>query len=213
MAKPTILLQLDTDARPSVFDSIVAIDAGVDYLLPFGNVQPDMVRSLVYGTIFTRGVDDLKHTAIFVGGSDVTAGETLLREIQQTFFGPLRVSLMLDSNGANTTAAAAVLAASRQIPLAGTRVLVLASTGPVGSRLVNLLASCGSIVRVASRSRERADALCRAVALRIPHAKLESAATESSSISTVLDGVQVIISAGARASRCYRNRPDWRARP
>ena len=38
-------------------------------------VQVSQVRDLVYGAMFTRGVDDLQHTAIFVGGSDVSAGE------------------------------------------------------------------------------------------------------------------------------------------
>jgi hypothetical protein len=30
MSKPKILVQLDTDAQPSVFDSVVAIETGVD---------------------------------------------------------------------------------------------------------------------------------------------------------------------------------------
>ena len=33
MAKAKILVQLDSDPLPSVFDSVVAIDAGVDQLL------------------------------------------------------------------------------------------------------------------------------------------------------------------------------------
>ena len=48
MSKPTILLQLDTDAQPSVFDSVVAIDAGVTQLLRHGDVSPDTLRDLVY---------------------------------------------------------------------------------------------------------------------------------------------------------------------
>ncbi len=197
MAKSKILLQLDTDSRPSVFDAVVAIDAGVEHLLQYGGVAPEHARNLVYGTIFTRGIDDLHNTAIFIGGSDVAAGEALLREVQQTFIGPMRVSVMLDSNGANTTAAATVLAAARHVPLPESRVLVLASTGPVGSRVVNLLATAGTIVRVASRSMERAEGLCRIISARIPHARLEPVATESAAMSTVMAGVQVVISAGA----------------
>ena len=30
--KPKILVQLDTDPQPSVFDGVVAVDAGVDQL-------------------------------------------------------------------------------------------------------------------------------------------------------------------------------------
>ena len=109
--KPTILVQLDTDAQPSVFDAVVAVDAGVQHLFRHGGVTPENVRDLVYGTIFTRGPADLKHTAIFVGGSNVPAGEAILDVIKKTFFGPFRVSVLFDGNGSNTTAAAAVLTA------------------------------------------------------------------------------------------------------
>src|SRR5207253_6917612 len=106
-----ILLCLDTDAQPSVFDAVVAVDAGVAQLLRHGGVTPKAVRDLVYGAMFTRGPAELKNTAIFIGGSDVAAGEELLTKVRDCFFGPMRVSVMLDSNGANTTAAAAVLCA------------------------------------------------------------------------------------------------------
>lgn len=197
MAKPKVLLQLDTDPTPSAFDAMVAIDSGVEHLLQYGGVEPDHVRNLVYGAIFTRGIDDLHNTAIFIGGSDVVAGEALLREVQHIFIGPMRVSVMLDSNGANTTSAATVLAAARHLPLAASRVLVLAATGPVGSRVVHLLAAAGATVRVASRSLERAEALCRTIAARVSHARLEPAATESTTMSSVLQGVEGVISAGA----------------
>ena len=47
----------------------------------------------------------------------------------------LRVSILLDANGANTTAAAAVRAAARHLELKGTPALVPAATGPVGQRV------------------------------------------------------------------------------
>ena len=113
--RPKILIQLDGDSQASIFDAVVAIDAGVDQLLRHHGVRPEQVRSLVYGAMFTRGVDQLHRTAVFVGGSDVTAGEALFAEVCRTFFGPMRVSVMFDSNGANTTAAAAVLAAESHV--------------------------------------------------------------------------------------------------
>src|SRR5580693_4342191 len=158
MSKPSILLQLDTDPRPSVFDSVVAIDSGVEHLLRHGGIAPAAVRDLVYGTIFTRGPSDLLRTAIFIGGSNVGVGEALLAAVQKTFFGPMRVSVMLDSGGANTTAAAGVLAAKRHLPLSGAEALVLAATGPVGARVVRLLANQGARVRVGSRDKARAEA-------------------------------------------------------
>src|SRR3954453_20550993 len=111
-----ILLCLDSDPQPSVFDAVVAVDAGVDQLLRHGNVKPEAVRDLVYGARFTRGPADLKNTAVFIGGADVAAGEQLLAKMRECFFGSMRVSVMLDSNGANTTAAAAVLSARKHIP-------------------------------------------------------------------------------------------------
>ena len=63
-----VLLQLDTDEHPSPFDAIVAHDAGVDVLLSHGGVKPEDVRALVQDAFFTRGVDDLKTMAVWVGG-------------------------------------------------------------------------------------------------------------------------------------------------
>ena len=54
-----ILLQLDGDPQPSSFDSIVAIDAGVEHLLRYGSVQATSVDSLVHGAMFTRGGESL----------------------------------------------------------------------------------------------------------------------------------------------------------
>ena len=141
--KPTILVQLDTDPQPSVFDGVVAVDAGVDHLFRHGGVRPESVRDLVYGALFTRGTADLGPTALFIGGSDVAAGEAVLKEVQKTFFAGFRVSVLLDSNGANTTAAAAVLAALEGSggQLDGVAAAVLAATGPVGQRVARLLGS------------------------------------------------------------------------
>jgi methylenetetrahydrofolate/methylenetetrahydromethanopterin dehydrogenase (NADP+) len=198
MSKPKILLQLDTDAQPSVFDSVVAIDAGVEHLLRHSGITASNVRERVHGAIFTRGPADLRSTAVFVGGSDVAAGEAVLKEIRTSFFGPLRVSVLLDPNGANTTAAAAVWAAAKHVTLAGARALVLAATGPVGQRVVRLLARQGAVVSAASRSAARAQAVCDAVAAQVPGAKLTAHACSSDSeAQAALEGCALVIAAGA----------------
>src|SRR6266581_4744701 len=69
--KRKILIQLDSDPLPSVFDRVVAIDAGVDELFSYGGVKPEQVRDLVHGAIFTRDTKELHRTALFIGGSDV----------------------------------------------------------------------------------------------------------------------------------------------
>ena len=129
-----ILLQLDSDRTASVFDAITAYDAGADVLLQYGSVEPVEVRALVYGAMFTRGGDDLKNSAVFVGGADVAKGEAMLKEVCGAFFGPVRVSVMLDANGCNTTATAAVVKLLSAGALGGKKVVVLAGTGPVGRR-------------------------------------------------------------------------------
>src|ERR1700735_3558206 len=129
--KPKILIQLDTDSQASVFDGVVAIDAGVEHLFRHGGVTPENVRDLVYGALFTRGPSDLSATAIFIGGANVAAGEAVLDKVKKTFFGPFKVSVLFDANGANTTAAAAVMAAlqSQGGSVDGVSVAVLAATG------------------------------------------------------------------------------------
>lgn len=198
MTRPKILVQLDGDAHPSVFDSVVAVDAGVDQLLRHGAVEPTEVRDLVHGAMFTRGPQDLHNTAIFIGGSDVSVGENLLNQVKQCFFGPMRVSVMLDANGANTTAAAAVLAARGHLELKDCQAVVLAGTGPVGQRATRLLAAEGAHVRVGSRSVDRAQAVCDAVSELVRGAQLSPHATVSrEELSAALEGATLVISAGA----------------
>lgn len=198
MSKAKILVQLDTDSHPSLFDSVVAVDSGVDNLLRYHGVTPHNVTNLVHGAIFTRNPDDLWRTAIFLGGSDVTAAEAVLEQIRQTFFGPLRVSVMVDPGGANTTASAAVLAASKHVPLGGATATVLAGTGPVGQRSARLLAGEGASVRVASRNLSRAQAVCDHLAEQFQCTGLTPCSSRTAEeTAAALEGSQIVIAAGA----------------
>jgi methylenetetrahydrofolate/methylenetetrahydromethanopterin dehydrogenase (NADP+) len=198
MSLAKILVCLDTDSQPSVFDGVVAVDAGMDQLFRHGGVTVDDVRNLVYGAMFTRGPAELKNTAVFIGGSDVAAGEQLLAKAQECFFGPMRVSLMLDSNGANTTAAAAVLCARKHVTLAESAATVLAATGSVGRRVVRLLARECAYVRVVSRQLARAQQVVDDVLKLVPNARLETLATdEVESVGVLLGGTDFVVAAGA----------------
>jgi hypothetical protein len=198
--KRKILIQIDSDPQASVFDRVVAIDAGVDELFSHAAVQIENVQNLVHGAIFTRGPKDLRSTAIFVGGSDVGQGERLMAEVLRHMlpqFG-LRVSVMLDANGANTTAAAAVRAAARHVKLSGIKALVLGGTGPVGQRLARLLAREAAEVRVGSRQQARAASVCEQIRAKVPQARLEPAATANAAdLAAALQGRQLVIAAGA----------------
>jgi hypothetical protein len=194
----SILIQLDTDPQPSVFDRVVAVDSDVDFLFSYGGVTPETVEPLVHGAIFTRGVKDLADTAIFIGGNNVAAGEALLQRVCSSFVGPMRVSVMMDSNGSNTTAAAAVLSARKHITLSETTAVVLAGTGPVGLRASQILAKNGARVRVCSRTLERAVQACQAVRAVAPHAEVTPGATGTSAdLASALFGANLVIAAGA----------------
>src|SRR5438552_4413464 len=200
MDKPKILVQLDTDPLPSAFDRVVAVDAGTDHVFAYGGVTPENVHDLVHGCIFTRGPKDLHRTAVFVGGSDVAAGEAVLAAVRAAMLPQygLQVSVMLDSNGANTTAAAAVRAAARHLNLTNTPALVLGGTGPVGQRVARLLSRAGADVRIGSRQRDRAEAVCDAIRRQVPGAHVEAAATASSADApAALAGRVLVVAAGA----------------
>ena len=200
--KKKILIQLDSDPHPSVFDRVVAVDAGADFVFAYGGVKPAAVRDLVHGAIFTRGPEDLKSTAVFVGGSDIALGEEILREVEKTFFGPLRVSVLLDGAGSNTTAAAAVVAASRHAKLEGASAIVLGSSGPVGRRVARLLALSGARTVVASRSLERAGEVAREVKERSKDASVEAVATSTSQeLAAAIESAEVVIAAGGPGAR------------
>src|SRR6266542_2221597 len=127
-----LLLQLDSSRLPSVFDQVVAYDAGADVVMSYGGVTESDVRDLVYGCLFTRGPKDLHHTAVWIGGSNMSAGEQLLALAVDAMFAPFKVSVMLDSNGSNTTAVAAVVKTGPALAdVMGKKVMVLAGTGPV----------------------------------------------------------------------------------
>jgi methylenetetrahydrofolate/methylenetetrahydromethanopterin dehydrogenase (NADP+) len=198
--KRKILIQLDTDAQPSVFDRVVAIDAGADEVFSYGSVRSEQIRDMVHGAIFTRGPKDLARTAFFIGGSDVTAGEMLLAEVTKHMlpqFG-LRVSVLLDANGANTTAAAAVRAAARHLDLKTATALVLGGTGPVGQRVALLLASKGADVRLASRQLPRATAAAATIRARLGGGNLLPLAVASADdLQGALASCTLIFAAGA----------------
>jgi len=205
MAKSKILVQIDPDPHPSIFDSVVAIDSGVDQLLSHGSVSEEDVTNLVHGCIFTRGPNDLKSTAIFLGGSNVGRTEALVAKAKSAFFGPMRVSLMSDPNGCNTTAAAAVISADQHVDWASSTVTILAATGPVGIRIAQILAaeahsSNHSItIRVCSRRMNRAEEICQAIAIDgFESLKLEPMELPSSDEAlSAIKGADVVFAAGA----------------
>ena len=191
-----ILLQLDTSPQPSVFDRIVAYDAGADEVLSYGGVTADTVRELVHGAIFTRGPKDLHHTAIFIGGTDMEAGDRVLAAVRKSFFGPLRVSVMLDSNGANTTAVAAVGKLQQQTGDVRGRQAFVTGAGPVGIRGGTLLARLGAEVTITSPWTEQRARAVDTIRDRSGASARGLTLSDSSQAAAALAGVELLLNAG-----------------
>jgi methylenetetrahydrofolate/methylenetetrahydromethanopterin dehydrogenase (NADP+) len=140
-----ILIQLDTDQHPSAFDAIAAYDADVDDVIAYGEITPENLTGVVQGAIFPRGPDGLANTAFWVGGSKVRDGEAVFKAARKLFFKPFQPSIMLDSDGSNTTAAAAVARVRGAVELKGSHGAVI-GVGPVGLRTAELLKREGAAV-------------------------------------------------------------------
>lgn len=154
-----LLLHLDTDISPSTFDQVVAYDSNVDNIIAYGGITVDNVTSHVHGMLFTRGVDNLKNSAIFIGGSNVSASDLVGAAVKRAFFGPMTVSVMLDPNGSNTTAAAIVRKVMTNYDVNDKKVVIIGS-GPVGQRtaLFFLKEGAGEVV-ITSRDITRSTAI------------------------------------------------------
>ena len=192
-----LLYQLDTDQHPAVFDSVVAYDGGADHVIGHGNVTPENVTPLVEGTIFTRAPKEKKYTAIFVGGSDMVKGEALFKAVQKNFFADFRVSVMLDSNGSNTTAAAGVAKMLSSKPMQGKRAVILAGTGPVGRRAAVMMNMEGADVTLTSRSLERAEQACAEIKQSFGVDIKAAAGPDNDSRGDLIQDAQVVFATGA----------------
>jgi len=192
-----LLLQLDSSRLPSVFDQVVAYDAGADDVLSYGGVTETDVRDLIHGCIFTRGPKDLHNTAVWIGGSNMSAGEQLLAMAQDAVFAPFTVSMMLDSNGSNTTAVAAVVRIEEALgSLQGKKVLILAGTGPVGQRAAGLLAKDGAHVTITSRKPEQGEKARQFISARF-NVQVEATTMKDPAVLPELcQGVEVLLNSG-----------------
>ena len=207
-----LLFQIDTDPIPATFDTVVAYDGGADHVTALGGISPANVGAIVDGAIFTRAPKEKKFTAIFVGGSNMAAGEQLLKAVKKKFFSNFRVSVMLDSNGANTTAAAGVacLVKSAGGSLAGKRAVILAGTGPVGQRAAVMLSREGATVAITSRTIENARKACDHIQASFGIEVEPIAAPELDDRARACEGAQVVFATGAASALLLRE-SDWKA--
>jgi hypothetical protein len=207
-----LLFLLDTDLAPSVFDTVVGYDGGADHVIGYGGVTLESVGALVDGTIYTRGPKEKQYTAIFVGGGNMVAGEALFKAVKKRFFSNFRVSVMLDSNGSNTTAAAGVALLAKEKSLAGKKAIVLAGTGPVGMRAAAMLHIEGAEVAITSRSKKSAEEASKAIDDRFGFAPTPIEAGTNEARAAAVKGTQVVFAAGAIGTSLLDEK-DWQNDP
>jgi hypothetical protein len=208
-----LLFQFDTDPRPSAFDTVVAYDGGADHVIGYGGLTPENVGPLVEGAIFTRAPKDKKNTAIFIGGGNMAAGQALLQAINRHFFGNFRVSVMLDSNGSNTTAAAAVARLAGSGGIKGKKAVVLAGTGPVGQRAAILLAMEGAAeVIITSRLLAQAEKACGDMKARFGLELKPAVAADLEARAKIIAGAHIVFAAGSAGVELLQE-DHWRDSP
>ncbi len=164
-----ILAYVTTEGNPSLFDVVVAHDAGVDVLVPYCRMEPALVAEVVHNSVFTRSPKSLNNTAVFFGGKDALKAKKLFDEARRVLAslpGNFKVSICLDPEGASTTASACVGRVKEAFggSLSGVKATVLAGTGPVGQRIATLLAKEGASVKLTSRGIKRARDTCKFIA-------------------------------------------------
>ena len=191
-----LLLHLDTDISPSTFDQVVAYDSNVDNIIAYGGITVDNVTSHVHGMIFTRSVDNLKNSAIFIGGSNVSASDLVGAAVKRAFFGPMTVSVMLDPNGSNTTAAAIVRKVMTNYDINDKKVVIIGS-GPVGQRtaLFFLKEGAGEVV-ITSRDITRSKAISLQMKNSYGVSVTAGEAASDESVNKLLNDAHVAIACG-----------------
>jgi threonine dehydrogenase-like Zn-dependent dehydrogenase len=128
----------------------------------------------------------------------MAAGQAILAAVQAKFFGGFRVSVMLDSNGGNTTAAAAVAKLAKSGAISGKKAVVLAGTGPVGQRAAAMLALEGAAqVVITSRVLAHAQHACDAMKERFGVDLIAAEAADAQARAWVLKDAQILLSTGA----------------
>lgn len=195
-----------------MFDSVVAYDGGADHVTQLASITPDNCYSLVEGAIYTRAPKNKKNTAIFIGGSDLAAGQDLFAAVQKIFFQNFRVSIMLDSNGCNTTAAAGVALITNTLDVKGKTAVVLAGTGPVGQRAAAMLAMKGANVRLTSRKLDRSQLSCELMQQQFGVELKPMVAADDDSIAVALDNAHIVFGAGKTGIQLL-NAKQWQQHP
>ena len=159
----------------------------------------EQVAGIVRGAMWSRFIAESPQIAIYVGGSDLAAGEVIFSELKKNIMPQLgmQVSMMLNTDGANIIAAAVVATAAKHLNLANATALVLGGTSSIGQRTARVLARAGVDVRIGSRAKDRADFIATHIRSVVSGAKVAAVSTATSEDAPLaLAGANLLVGAG-----------------
>ena len=194
-ASPRILIHLDHNPHPRVFDQIMSLDGGADQILAHGDVDPQDVPVLVSGALYSRPRDELHRTALLITGTNDHVIDEMVRQARRAFFGPYRISLMSECKGGSTVAGATVARVRQLVPLTKARVVVVGG-GPAGARVAGILAGEGARVRLTAFDEEEAEERTRFVADTFEETIETVVWKTGEPLEEVVGGARVVITAG-----------------
>ncbi len=200
-----ILAYVSPERHTSLFDIIVAYDSGADTVVPYANISKEDIRDIIYSSVFSRHRDDLRNTALFIGGYNVERCEELIDVIRETFnelSDPFRVSVAIDPSGSYTTASACVVKIKNSIHnLYGLNSTILAGTGPIGQIISVLLAKEGCNVTLTSRRIEKARAVSRILERRYKVRVKPFEANNDETITEIVSDSDIVITTAPEGVR------------
>jgi methylene-tetrahydromethanopterin dehydrogenase len=203
MEKPFILHMLTTAKNLSPFDVNMAMDAGWVSAIPYINVEPSEVRTLVQDAIFSRSPKGLKRTAIFIGGRETKQAMDMLKLAKNSMVPPFEVSVFADPSGAFTTAAGMVAAVEKELAnkfsttLEGKNILALGGTGPVGQAATVIAAQSGANVRIIGRQLDKAERIAEMCSDEFGDGKISVSAGADADKAEYIKTADVVFATGA----------------
>lgn len=205
-----LLFFLDTDDRASPFDIYMGYEAGFDDVIPYSKVTSEETEELVQDTIFPGGPEGVKKVSLFIGGSDFDEVTDVLETAEDAMFEPFEASVVVDPQGAYTTASALVSKAEaalrkiREGDLEGKKVTVVAGTGPVGQIAAELCANAGAettITETWGKTADQVDDVAEKVSERAGTEVKGMVTTNNETKYEAIKDADVILSTGAEGIR------------
>lgn len=148
-----VLVQFDTSSRASLFDTIAALDVGIDTVLPVAGVSSQEAPALVQDALFCRAPG--LSTAFWIGGRNHQTTQAVFDAVGASMVPPFAGSVARDPSGANTTAAAVCTLLKEHVDPRRGLVYIIGGSGMVGQSVVVMASKEGYQVVMTSPHVER----------------------------------------------------------